>query len=55
MVWEFLQFPGVADHEVEVGVLVDGGGDAAVVVQELGRGDLSIAHSARRLQEGNKH
>ena len=31
-----LKFPSVSDHEVEVGVLVDGGRDAAVVVQELG-------------------
>ena len=44
-----LEFPCVPDHEVEVGVLVDGGRDAAVVVQELGRCDLSVPHSVGSL------
>ena len=44
-----LEFPRVPEHEVEVGVLVDGGGDAAVVIQELVRGDLAIAHCVRSL------
>merc|ERR1712183_344042 len=39
-----LEFPGVPDHEVEVGVLVDGGRDAAVVIQELVRCDLAVTH-----------
>ena len=53
MTWygQILQFPCVPDHEVEVGVLVDGGGDAAVVVEELGGGDPTVAHGARRLQD----
>ena len=44
-----LEFPCVPDHEVEVGVLVNGGGDAAVVIQELVRGDLTVTHCVRSL------
>ena len=45
-----LELPCVPDHEVEVGVLVDGGGDAAVVIQELVRGDLTVTHCVRSLE-----
>ena len=45
-----LEFPRIPDHQVKISVLVDGGGDAAVVIQELFRCDLAIAHSVRGLQ-----
>ena len=41
----YSKLPGISDHEVEVGVLVDGGRDATVVIQELVWSDLTIANT----------
>jgi hypothetical protein len=34
--------PGVADHQLEVIVVIDGGADVGVIILELGEGHLSV-------------
>ena len=38
-----VEVPGVPDHKLEVVILIDGGGDVSVVVDEFGDGDLVVA------------